>query len=497
MQRQKDIPRVIQIIPFHGFMKLNSCMTYQKKKNCRYFKIQINRIFAIEIFQLINLKTNNMKNLFIALCLTLLVSGAMGQNLLKESYQAQPPLNCIVTDLSPVVINQNVSYFPKREIGDPQSVWINFAAQLAGTAMISYSPVLIFPDTFVRVRYQDMQGAFIYRYTNWASLGEALNPVSDYIQLPNLWDGNPYTVDSVRFSYFYERYGNNTIPDTAIVQVYKPEKLNYFQGTLGGKTALSAVAYFDRPNKMGKNAAFTYKIPLTQQDTNTFKSRYFGVKSIALPANFEITQGGPVGMTVTFKPGIPYKLNDTIPYRKYDSIPVANPLNAFFLGYYSDPSKEVVNENNNGMVVNGQNRYTDFNSTVFAGGSYLSGMQWLSPTIVDQNAWYALMFFKISYTEAVEPIGINNLTNDIKVKLFPNPVSTSQNLNVNLNLASANFVTVELFDLLGHKVATMLNSNLSAGENTVTMPASSLSSGTYVCKISAGNTSSSFKVSVR
>ncbi|MFY0685451.1 MAG: T9SS type A sorting domain-containing protein, partial [Balneola sp.] len=69
---------------------------------------------------------------------------------------------------------------------------------------------------------------------------------------------------------------------------------------------------------------------------------------------------------------------------------------------------------------------------------------------------------------------------------YPNPFNPSTSIAFGLP-ASGN-VTLEVFDLLGRKVATLLhNENRTAGRHTINFDASSLSSGMYIYRLKAGN----------
>ena len=64
---------------------------------------------------------------------------------------------------------------------------------------------------------------------------------------------------------------------------------------------------------------------------------------------------------------------------------------------------------------------------------------------------------------------------------YPNPFNPTTSIKVELNEKA--FVTLEVFNMLGQRVAVLLNSQLSAGITTVTFDASSLSSGIYMYRM--------------
>lgn len=69
---------------------------------------------------------------------------------------------------------------------------------------------------------------------------------------------------------------------------------------------------------------------------------------------------------------------------------------------------------------------------------------------------------------------------------YPNPFNPST--NINYDVASSGFVTLEVYNLLGQKVATLVNESKTAGSYTVRFDASNLSSGVYIARFTAGNT---------
>jgi hypothetical protein len=68
---------------------------------------------------------------------------------------------------------------------------------------------------------------------------------------------------------------------------------------------------------------------------------------------------------------------------------------------------------------------------------------------------------------------------------YPNPFNPSTTLQ--FALAKSGHVTLEVFNVLGQNVATIVNEELSAGSHRVTFNASALSSGIYLYRLKAGD----------
>ncbi|MEM6784056.1 MAG: PA domain-containing protein [Bacteroidota bacterium] len=66
--------------------------------------------------------------------------------------------------------------------------------------------------------------------------------------------------------------------------------------------------------------------------------------------------------------------------------------------------------------------------------------------------------------------------------IYPNPVATTA--QVGFTLPTAEEARVEVFDLLGRRVATLTDGLRAAGEHRVTLDAASLPSGVYVVRLS-------------
>jgi hypothetical protein len=68
---------------------------------------------------------------------------------------------------------------------------------------------------------------------------------------------------------------------------------------------------------------------------------------------------------------------------------------------------------------------------------------------------------------------------------YPNPFNPST--SIHFSLAKSEEVKLEVYNILGNTVATLVDGNLNAGDHTVEFDASELSSGVYFYSITAGN----------
>ncbi len=80
------------------------------------------------------------------------------------------------------------------------------------------------------------------------------------------------------------------------------------------------------------------------------------------------------------------------------------------------------------------------------------------------------------------------------VQNYPNPFNPST--QIEFSLPRAEFVTIDIFNILGEKVETLVSQSMSAGSYSVTWDASNVSSGIYFYKINAGEFSETMKMTL-
>jgi hypothetical protein len=90
-----------------------------------------------------------------------------------------------------------------------------------------------------------------------------------------------------------------------------------------------------------------------------------------------------------------------------------------------------------------------------------------------------------SYTGTAvgEEVGIPN--NYSLAQNYPNPFNPST--KISFELPKEGFTTLSVFNVLGQKVANLVNKNLQAGSHEFTFDASELNSGVYLYKLESGN----------
>jgi len=95
------------------------------------------------------------------------------------------------------------------------------------------------------------------------------------------------------------------------------------------------------------------------------------------------------------------------------------------------------------------------------------------------------------YYELAETIEIGSPQAFYLSQNFPNPFNPAT--QIDFSLATDSKVTLNVYSLLGEKVATIVNSNLTAGVHQVNFDAANLNNGVYFYRIEAnGNDGTNF-----
>lgn len=133
------------------------------------------------------------------------------------------------------------------------------------------------------------------------------------------------------------------------------------------------------------------------------------------------------------------------------------------------------------------------------------GISWLTETVIDSLTIYDLQFvdkytgyacghngalLKYNYFSDVDE-DENNFFSFNLMQNYPNPFNPSTKISysvpvVDANFASASNVKLEIYDVLGNEIATLVNEEKIAGLYEVSFNASEFSSGVYFAKLNIG-----------
>lgn len=358
---------------------------------------------------------------------------------------------------------------------------------------------LVFPDSVVsinknnevnRVSTHAWGHLFDLRHENWSAVPSDPNfPIQVFGSKDN------YFWDSLAFNYIYRRNNNDTtIVDTCFVTYYKSSLPNQISNGLlifnTGDTMLTA-----RPKGLDKStlAGTTYfkrdTILLTVTDTtrltaNGWTSRYKTIPvGTAIMGSATAPTNNPTSWfaaTITYKPGHTWNIDDTIESRGAQQ--PKNGINYFGFTYTT------IKEANGGLPVTLRSRSFADNSLVLNTQSLYDkqgNYNWkgFGPGVAFNSPIYAnVQAFVTGIFSGVEELGAS-LGN-----LYPNPASKGQSVFIEYKLKKSLNISIEVYDMLGKKVATVFdNKRVEAGTHQ-TETIFNLEAGIYFYTLSTGNT---------
>lgn len=140
----------------------------------------------------------------------------------------------------------------------------------------------------------------------------------------------------------------------------------------------------------------------------------------------------------------------------------------------------------------GQNSTTNANDNVF---SDTANTQYEMLTVVP-NATTGGYNATLTVGIAAPATGVINLSPETggQFKLganYPNPFTNST--TIPLSLTNASYVLVELFDLQGRKVQTVVDEQMTAGDKTITLNKGPLAIGSYLYQVTVQNSNGTFR----
>ncbi len=133
---------------------------------------------------------------------------------------------------------------------------------------------------------------------------------------------------------------------------------------------------------------------------------------------------------------------------------------------------------------NGSWQQETFDLSAYAGEAVMIKFDYGSDSsVITGDGWYIddfhLEFFTTDIDEAIVPITFGLSQN------YPNPFNAQTIIEYSLPLDTD--VTIEIYDILGRKIETLLNANQSSGAHTVVWNADKVATGLYFYRIQAGD----------
>ena len=240
----------------------------------------------------------------------------------------------------------------------------------------------------------------------------------------------------------------------------------------------TAWVLYDRTTQKGANAKQEWRITIDETDTSWAQ---YEVRGLKLPNPASIAANGLMAITFRFIPGYAYNVGDTLTHTWEDPEPV-NKLNQFQPLIGTDNAKTEEDSYNHSLQVTTANKYDDQNGWA---DEFIPGDAW------NNFSSYVYVSFHISSPN----VSINPIA-ESTTAVYPNPSMGSESVNIAFTLNENTNVSVEVYDLLGNKVQTVMNGNVEAGQQIATVNASSLKSGIYIYSIKAGDQVITGKMSI-
>lgn len=384
----------------------------------------------------------------------------------------------ILTPFVPLHVQQGNTQNKKTVVTE----WYNFvdASANGGISYTSLSNASLFPDSTVKQLYGADGGGVELGYTGLHNVGQMFDPKSFYYT-NILSEYNPYTVDSIEIAFKYMHNIPGTV-DTIEIRTYSGAGVRTGNLVDGNGNTLEKTAWilYNRTLQIGTGSSQNFTLLLDESDTG-FAS-YQG-RTLGLPTPESISADGLMAVSYRFKPGYSYSLGDTLQH-DWDSPEPTKKLNHFIAWVLRDNSKTAEDSYNHGLSVR---RFQRYGTATNWDEEFVPGDAW------NDFTEQVYVGFHISSPN----VGINKVDAGAKLgSAYPNPSNGSSQLSIDYSLVNSSDVTIEIFDMSGKKVKTVLNTNSEAGNFTATTDISDLKNGLYIYTLTAGNYTASGKVSV-
>lgn len=375
----------------------------------------------------------------------------------------------------------------KREV----TAWYDYVTTLRenGESVTFYSGNSLMPDSNAVQIFRDESDQPYTSNVGMFGVGQVFDPKSFYFldPTPALSVHNPYTVDSIQFFYKYMN-ANPGVVDTVLIQFFNNDGVANLNWQLD-QSRTAAPTYRPAINR-SPNPTSELKMPISES-TPSFYQRTLSSFSgtIAVPTSLGQTDAGRLtAFTVHFIPGgWTANLGDTI---VNDSIVQGlKKLNSFM--------PLVVSQGTPAAPATLQETAMDHGVFAFDAQRYsTSASTWYLPSNLPGEL--ARLHLYSLFKSSSPNVGIENV-NALGYGLgnaYPNPANANSEVNIPFAIGNAGDVSIEIFNVVGNKVAAVAPAYYTAGEHTAVFSTSNFTPGVYLYTIKAGAYSATKKFSV-
>ena len=372
-----------------------------------------------------------------------------------------------------IPFERNTNQSQQADTRSQTSEWYNYGQSIYDLGgNVSYFRNYLFPDSTVSFDVSGTMNA-VWKH----SLGQVLDPASSNFFNNTILDSTiAYSLDSVRFWYRYFRIQNGA-PDTLVIQIYNHNHITFAPDPWGTGVPYARAAY-SYVTRKGSSADYEYTILLTDNDTAMGAQR-----ELVLPVNVNVAAGKKIAATITYFPGNPFNVGDTID--AYMSPPPYNQINAFIAYDFRDNDKTVdVLKYNNALTASKEVRYNI--STNGWNGKYIPGTAW------NAGFYHLDMDFKIT----TNPISVREIDSPFGlISVYPNPAVSGNPIHISIARSPGNIKT-KIIDMTGRVISGENHPDAFSGKQTLTINAENISAGMYLLRIEGAKESASLQLCI-
>lgn len=341
-------------------------------------------------------------------------------------------------------------------------------------------------------------------------IGSVLDPKDDVIdnsQSPGLKLSKytSYTVDSVAFRYLYCRYADSTddgmggkksVVDTLFIFSFKTPGIKERTNSTSQlkfaypewNTALRYPTGYIAIDTVLLTIADTSALPDATEQSWLTKIKEFGFKTpIDVPKVQSGVANNLVGFVGVFKSGIVYDTSFTFIHAGTTPKPAAEKrINYFGMRSWADDA-----------VVQYKN-LSFFNTSLYSlpstGYPNTQGYFGLQAGSIYTRTLYLDAFYKVNSSN----VGLKDIKNDnfAMTNVYPNPATQNGQAVMGFNLKSSSTVSVNIFNIAGQQVKTVMNEKFAAGEHAYEFDLSGLKPGIYMVNMTVNGSSVTKKLTI-